>query len=176
MAAVDKILHHLYNPSIAVKVEAAKAISSLLTHDAAIDFIRPGLGNVLKMFLKIMDEIDFEDLVNALAKIVDIYGDEISPYALSLCHKLSEAYARLIKSKGEWDEEDAETSMTADGLMSAIRKILNSISGKFPQLYPQLEEILEPALYVTLSEEGMSSTDEGLTCIAELIYNQNGIS
>lgn len=123
-----------------------------------------------------MDEIDFEDLVNALAKIVECYGDEISPYALSLCMKLSEAYARLIKSKGEWDEEDAETCMTADGLMSAIRKILNSISGKFPQLYPQLEEILEPALYVTLSEEGMSSTDEGLTCIAELIYNQNGIS
>jgi hypothetical protein len=38
---------------------------------------------------------------------------------------------------------DAQTSLTADGLITAIRRILTSISGKYPQLYPQLEEILE---------------------------------
>jgi len=32
-----------------------------------------------------MDEIDFEDLVKALRKIVWYYGDEIAPYAVSLC-------------------------------------------------------------------------------------------
>ena len=79
-----------------MKVEAAKALSNMLSHDACIELIRPGLGDVLKIFLKIMDEIDFEDLVNALKQIVDIYGDEITPYALSLCQKLSEAYVRLI--------------------------------------------------------------------------------
>jgi len=43
-----------------------------------------------------MDEIDFEDLVGALRKIVDIYEDEIAPYAVSLCQKLSEAYIRCV--------------------------------------------------------------------------------
>jgi hypothetical protein len=49
------------------------------------DAIRPALGDVLKIFLKIMDEIDFEDLVGALRKIVDIFEDDIAPYAVSLC-------------------------------------------------------------------------------------------
>jgi hypothetical protein len=42
-----------------------------------------------------MDEIDFEPLVEALRNIVDIYGDEVAPYALSLCEKLSAAFIRL---------------------------------------------------------------------------------
>jgi len=42
-----------------------------------------------------MDEIDFEDLVSALRKIVDVFGDDIAPYAISLCSKLSEAHIRL---------------------------------------------------------------------------------
>lgn len=141
----------MYSPHIAVKVEAAKAISSLLAHDEAVEFIRPGLGDILKIYLKIMDEIDFEDLVKALKNIVEIYGDEINPYALSLCMKLSEAYVRLVQAKTSLEDEDADTGLTADGLISAIRRVLNSISGKFPDLYPQLESVLEKALYTTLS-------------------------
>jgi hypothetical protein len=83
-----------------------------------------------------MDEIDFEDLVVALKKIVDIYGEDIAPYAVSLCRKLSEAYVRLTNSKGSQEDEDAEEGMTADSLMSAIRRVLHSISGNFPELYP----------------------------------------
>lgn len=60
--------------------------------------------------------------------------------------------------------------------MTAIRRVLNSISGTLPALYPQLEALLEKALYITLTPAGMSSVDEGLTCIAELVYHQEGIS
>ena len=139
MQAVDKIQQHLYSPHITVKVEAALALSALLDHQTTIEFIRPGLGNVLKIFLKIMDDIDFEDLVSALRKIVDVYQEEIAPYAISLCQKLSEAYIRLVAQKGHADDEDCEAGLTADGLMTAIRRVLNSISGKFPELYPHLE-------------------------------------
>jgi hypothetical protein len=60
--------------------------------------------------------------------------------------------------------------------MTAIRRVLGSISGKFPQIYPNLEKILEKSLYICLSQAGQSSADEGLTCISELVYNQNEIS
>jgi hypothetical protein len=60
--------------------------------------------------------------------------------------------------------------------MTAIRRVLSSISGKFPQLYPVLEQILIPALQITLTEQGSTNADEGLTCIAELIYNQQKVS
>ena len=57
--------------------------------------------------------------------------------------KLSEAFLRLMSTKGEGENEDQETSLTCDGLIRAIRRVLNSISGKYNELYPKLEEILE---------------------------------
>lgn len=81
-----------------------------------------------------MDEIDFEDLVEALRRIVDVFEDEIAPYAECLCQKLSEAFNRLIqKGKGQDQESvDAETGIHTERLMIAIRRVLQSISGKMP--------------------------------------------
>ena len=90
-----------------------------------------------------MDDMDFDELVKSLQQLVEVYEEEIAPYAIGLCQKLGEAFIRLTSSKGSGDDEDTERALTADGLMSAIRKVLMSISGKYPELYPQLEEILE---------------------------------
>ena len=97
--ATNTILSLLQSPCIVVRVEAAMALSVLLKHQASVvDFMRPGLEVVLKMYLKIMDDIDFEELVGALRIIVETYDEEIAPFAVSLCKKLSEAYIRLLNS------------------------------------------------------------------------------
>ena len=36
--------------------------------------------------------------------------------------------------------------------MTAIRRILQSISGKYPDLYPQLEAVLEQPILTTLND------------------------
>jgi hypothetical protein len=84
-AAIEKIANLLHSDHIAVRVDAALALSELLDHETAANFVKPGLGDILKIFLKIMDDIDFEDLVSALRKIVDIFEDDIAPFAISLC-------------------------------------------------------------------------------------------
>ena len=60
--------------------------------------------------------------------------------------------------------------------MTAIRRILQSISGRYPELYPQLEAMLEQPILITLNDVATESTDEGLTCLSELIYNQPAAS
>jgi hypothetical protein len=149
---LNGIYQNLLHNDLPVRVEAALALNRMLSHDIAIEFLRPGLEHLLKTYLKIMDDIDFDELVKALQELVEVYEEEIAPFAVGLCQKLGEAYLRLISQKGEGDNEDQETCLTADGLMTAIRRVLKSISGKYPELYPQLEMILEQPLLVTLSE------------------------
>jgi hypothetical protein len=62
--------------------------------------------------------------------------------------------------------------------MSAITHVLKSISGLpyAKELYPQLEVILERPIEVTFTEAGCSSIQDGITCLAELLYNQDAIS
>jgi len=173
---LNGIYENLTHADLPVRVEAALALHKLLNHEIAIEFLRPGLEVLLKTYLKIMDDIDFDELVEALKKLVDVYHDEIAPYAVSLCSKLGEAYIRLISAKGSGEEEDNETSLTADGLMTAITRVLKSISGQYKELYPQLEELLEKPIEITFTEVGCSSIEDGITCLAELLYNQDQIS
>ena len=49
-----------------MRVQAALALNSLLDQERAIQFIRPGLEELLKTYLKIMEDIDFDELVKAL--------------------------------------------------------------------------------------------------------------
>ena len=134
--ALDKIYQNLHHSDLPVKVESALALDALLHHDLAVELLRPGLEYLLKTFLKIMDDIDFDELIKALQNLVEVYHENIAPFAIGLCQKLGEAYIRLVSLKGTGDNEDSETSLSAEGLMSAIRKILESISGRYKELYP----------------------------------------
>jgi hypothetical protein len=123
-----------------VRVNAAIALIKMLSHEVAVEFISPVLGTLIRIFLKLIDDIDYDELIEALRTIVEVFEEEIGPYALELCTKLGEAYIRLHNNSiinGETElEEDAESSLTAFGLMAAIRRILESISGMFSDLYP----------------------------------------
>ena len=173
---LNAIYANLSHADLPVRVEAALAMNGLLSHQAAIDFLRPGLEVLLKTYLKIMDEIDFDELVQALQELVNVFREDIAPYALQLCSKLGDAYLRLLAQKGVGEEEDQETCLTSVGLMTAIRRVLESISGQYKELYPQLEEIIEKPIAATFTENGATSIEEGITCLSEILYNQPQIS
>ena len=107
-------------------MNAAVALIKLLSHDFAIEFVRPALGTVIQIYLKLIDDIDYDELIEALKVIVEIFGDEIAPYAEQLCIRLGESYCRLMEQqKGNENlEVDTETCLTAEGLITAIRRIL----------------------------------------------------
>ena len=177
--ALDSIYKNMSHPDLPVRVNAAVALIRLLSHEMAINFVRPGLGSVIKIYLKLIDEIDYDELIESLKVIVEIFNEEIQPYAEELCLRLGESFVRLMQTKQSGEEHlelDTETSLTADGLMTAIRRILQSISGRFPQIFPRLEEILSPAIQVAINGPNGTSVEEGLTCLAILLYNQTQIS
>jgi hypothetical protein len=47
--------------------------------------LKPALKNILEVYLKLMSEIESEELVGALEEIVKHFGEDIGPYAIELC-------------------------------------------------------------------------------------------
>ena len=181
-AALDALYQNLSHGDLPVRVNAAIALIKLLDQETAVTFIRPGLNDVIKIYLKLIDDIDYDELIESLRKIVDVFEDEIGPHAEDLCGKLGEAYLRLHEQKkasqegGAALELDSETSLSCEGLMSAIRRILQSVNGRSLELYPRLEQALQQPILATLQDVDTASTDEGLTCLAELLYHQETVS
>ena len=85
---------------------------------------------MIRIYLKLIDDIDYDELIESLKVIVEVFEHEIAPYATELCARLGESYLRLLDSqKGQVGggvelETELESSLTADGLLTAIRRIL----------------------------------------------------
>jgi|LauGreDrversion4_2_1035121.scaffolds.fasta_scaffold971127_1 hypothetical protein len=80
-------------------MEAALAMDALLIHDLAVEFCRPFLEVLLKTYLNILDEINYiRSLIEGLKNLVEVYNDDIAPYAVFLCSKLGDAYLHLLAS------------------------------------------------------------------------------
>jgi importin-7 len=80
-----------------LRFQAACALEKILRLDAAIDFIRPGIDVMLKCYLSLMNEFDNEELVSAFENIMQIFQDEIRPYAMDICNHLRHMYQRCIQ-------------------------------------------------------------------------------
>lgn len=52
---------------------------------------------MIKIYLKLIDDIEYDELIECLRRIVDIFSEEIAPYALELCTSLGESFVRLIE-------------------------------------------------------------------------------
>ena len=104
--ALGLIFQNMQSGELPVRVAAGIAIKGLLSHETTVNLLRPCLDSLLKIYLKTMDEIEYDELVLALKRIVETYDEEIAPYAVNLCQKLSDAYMRMLATKGNDEEED----------------------------------------------------------------------
>ena len=80
--AVDGIYKSLFAEELPVRLSAAIAMSKLVKNDTAEGFLKPALSNILEVYLKIMNEIDSEELVQSLEDIMTAYKDDIGPFAV----------------------------------------------------------------------------------------------
>lgn len=95
---VDSIYKCLYDEDLPVKIIAATTIYKLLANnEVAQGFLRPGLHDILQVYLKLMTEVDSDELVTALERIVSYYREDMEPFALQLCTQLVDSYHRLIQ-------------------------------------------------------------------------------
>lgn len=90
--------------------------------------IRGYLSEILKIYLKLMEEVDSEELVSALEGIVDGFKNDIVPFAYDLCVHLSAAFYKLCSkdADGENEEDNGECQLAAGGCLRAIGKIVAS--------------------------------------------------
>jgi hypothetical protein len=74
----------MFDPNLAVRITAATSIQKLLHYRIAAETLKPVLKNILEVYLKLMTEIESQELVNALVEIVSFCKGDIEPYAFEL--------------------------------------------------------------------------------------------
>lgn len=72
----------MFAEELPIKFAAALALSQMLKNEDAIEFLKPALKNILEVYLKIMEDIDSEELIGALEVIMEKYSEDIGPFAV----------------------------------------------------------------------------------------------
>jgi hypothetical protein len=68
------------------------------------------------------------------------------------------------------EEDDGESALAAVGCVTAVRRILDSIQ-KNTELLMKVEEVVFPLLMHSLTPDGLDSIEDGLDCIALILYH-----
>eukprot|EP00735_Rhodelphis_limneticus_P003519 TRINITY_DN14999_c0_g1::TRINITY_DN14999_c0_g1_i1::g.25742::m.25742 TRINITY_DN14999_c0_g1::TRINITY_DN14999_c0_g1_i1::g.25742 ORF type:complete len:1023 (-),score=353.00,sp/F4IRR2/SAD2_ARATH/31.33/9e-160,IBN_N/PF03810.14/3.5e-13,IBN_N/PF03810.14/6.6e+02,Cse1/PF08506.5/5.1e-13,HEAT_2/PF13646.1/3.4e+03,HEAT_2/PF13646.1/3.4e+02,HEAT_2/PF13646.1/0.024,HEAT_2/PF13646.1/3.3e+02,HEAT_2/PF13646.1/1.2e+04,Xpo1/PF08389.7/0.0034,Xpo1/PF08389.7/1.2e+03,Xpo1/PF08389.7/5.7e+03,Xpo1/PF08389.7/1.2e+04,Xpo1/PF0838 len=155
----DRLPQHLFHQSLAaclgllrdaqlpVRVQAALAVSSFIDDDKSIDLIRPLLGQLLENLFQLMDDVDNENIISTLEKIVEKHETDVAPYAYNITARLADTYTRLITDA---DEED-DYMLSAAECLSAMDTLLQAVSKK-PEIFVTLQPLVIPLLEQSMNE------------------------
>jgi hypothetical protein len=149
LALLQAILRALSDQCLPVRVEATRALCSLINIEATHPTIISVLPAILNACFEIMREVGSDVVVMTLESIIQNFEEHIAPHAVGLAASLSECFLNYARE----GEEDDESALAAGQCMEAIGTLLKSAQ-RMPQLYPALEAFLIPALTLVMDDGG----------------------
>ncbi|KAL4486098.1 hypothetical protein ABPG72_004032 [Tetrahymena utriculariae] len=174
IASVQGISSCMKDENLPVRFKAALALNSILSQKQAQEMIKGYLSDILRIYLKLMEEIDSEELVAALEGIVEQFSNDIGPFAYDLCVHLSSAFYKYKSKDNEPEnDDDGECQLAAGGCLDAIGKILNSPIS--PDVLKKLEDIVLPILNTCLIDDQCDYMDESLYLLQQLTFRSTAI-
>lgn len=81
---VKAVAARMMDPELPVSIESAIAFPKLLTWEVAKSMVLAELNNIFTTYIKLMDQIDNEDLVDALQSVIVMHKEHIPPHAVNL--------------------------------------------------------------------------------------------
>lgn len=161
MTAYNNVLQSLNDPELPVRVEAALALQPLIRHDPVRESMSTNIPEIMQQLLKLANEVDVDALANVMEDFVEVFSDQLAPYAVALTEQLRDTYLRIVgeliaKGQGSDDEDGIglldDKSVTALGILQTIGTLILTLEST-PEVLVQLETALMPLITSTLDNK-----------------------
>lgn len=163
-----------------VNVEACCALQELLNEeemevDAGVkENIGQHIREIMLKMLNLIRDTENDDVSNVIQRLIYVYEDEISSFAVEIMTHLAETFLSVVKSAEEQEEDsDAkdDKTLTAVGILSTIDSILSVMEGKL-EILVELEKIVLPVIYAIIQNGMMDFYEELFSLICTLTARQ----
>jgi len=175
--AFREIIKALKDKDLPVQVTAALAMSKLIQNESIAREVKHYISEIVSVYLKLMAEVELEDLVNSLTEIITTFGSSIRCYAINLIIELLNVYNSIrerIKDKEEFNSNENATRV-ASACLDTIGTILNII-GPDQSVLQQAEPLLIPIIYSSFNPEEDHSISSTIDILSALTYYSKKIS
>lgn len=163
---LEKTCALLLDPELAVRFEAALTIPKLLKWEISKLRVRGEISNLLQVYLNLINQIDSEEIIEALEEIVENFDKEILPFAVELVGQLVITFGNLAAK--EVADDNGDSAMAAVSALNTIVRLIETIS-ESPEDVVKASQSLAPVLFHSLSRKGCEYMEEGLKVLALLL-------
>ncbi|KAG0361643.1 hypothetical protein BG005_007650 [Podila minutissima] len=158
--AFTGLMECLRDGELPVKVTAALALRPMIRHETVCEAMKPHLQFIMHELLAITNEIDVDTLATVMEEFVEVFAQDLAPFAVQLCEQLRDTYLRICADMGPVAEgvEDisdaaaddaADKTMAAMGVLKTMGTLILSLEST-PEVLNQLELALLPVITHTL--------------------------
>ena len=115
-----------------IRVYSLVCIGNICGSEMGSRYFKSKVGELLETCLDVLDEFFIEDLIEALNEIINVFYEEVIPYSIQVCEKLSDAYVDIMEqmSSEDWEMDDAKSVVIANGCLNAMKRLITSIGGQ----------------------------------------------
>jgi len=175
--SLQGVMNCMQNEELPVKIAASLALSSLLQYESVQAEIGPHIGVIMQELLKLLNEIDMDTLTPLMNRMVELFADQLAPYASQLCEQLKDTLLRMISEANieSSDEDSSNKIIAAMGILKTISTVVLAMEAS-PEILAQLEVTLYPVIHYILEKEIIDLYDDIFEIIDGFTYCQKKVS
>lgn len=129
------------------------------------------MPQILVFYLDLMKQVDHEELTVNLQSIIDIYHNDIHPYAVELANGLMNQVKRSLIKEFEAEQFNSQEVEMPENYLCAVERLIHSTSSN-TQLVTQLGNVVLPHLHEIISGMYHNSIEESIDCACLLMMSQ----
>jgi hypothetical protein len=158
------------DPILQVRFESAMALSSLLNHKEVKELLKGNVLNLLQIYIKLMEETDFEEIMEIIQELIKIFTEESKDYIVQLSEYLIKYFNKLITSIN--DDENEEDELDDFSLINNIINTFSNFINYFANnenIYPNIEIYIDELLNYCLIKEPFDKLEDGIKLLEEIL-------
>ena len=132
----------------------------------------PHISTILNVYLKLMSQIDLEDMILGLEYLVKYFNTDIINYANELFNELYKAFVRMIQTQIDNDEGAAQ--LAAGGVLKTMDKLLEITANS--NIFPVLEEKVSEVIKWGLTPQAWEMQEDIFAIIFTIVKTSKNIS
>ncbi|KAG0058926.1 hypothetical protein BGZ90_004701 [Linnemannia elongata] len=184
--AFTSLMESLRDSQLPVKVTAALALRPMIRHEAVCEAMKPHLQFIMHELLAMTNQIDVDTLSEVMDEFVEVFAQDLAPFAVQLCEQLRDTFLRICADMGPNAEgveaitdraidEASDKTMAAMGVLKTMGTLILSLEST-PEVLNQLEIALLPVITFTLQNAIIDLFDGVFEIIDSCTFSAKAIS
>lgn len=162
--AYQSILKCMHDEHLPVQIEAVLALQPLITHDEVRQALSTRIPEVMQHLLTLGNKCDVDAISGVMEEFVEVFAQQISPFAVQLAEQLRDQFLRLLGELIEKQNIDPDNfnsledfaaedkTMAALGILSTLTSLLLALDNA-NEVVLKLEEVLLPIIENVLKHD-----------------------